>query len=276
MEAERNYEVRFLINLSILYIFSSFINKSTNNVIYLKFDVKTLITSLLWVTVLNLVIFLTKKYYPVRNELTLIRNRRNLWSFLCISLIQFLIMIGYFNNMIKMKNPALIRTLLVAFTAIALLCSGNFRKELFSIHYREVRFILFITTLLGLTIIVPKIVWGSEHLNFSRLLTSYPIRVFIYPAFYEEVLYRLFCISALYYFKNADDFLGFNIIQAIIFGLAHVFVNVADFGYIAVIMASSQMMVGMLLGYIYLYSGGSLGACILLHGLLDIMAVLTM
>lgn len=90
---------------------------------------------------------------------------------------------------------------------------------------------------------------------------------FIQPALYEEVIYRGFLISALKGF-GLDDF-NINAVQAIIFGVLH-FLLYIQYGWVGILGTSSQILIGFILGKIYIKSK-SLMPCIILHLLIDII-----
>lgn len=88
----------------------------------------------------------------------------------------------------------------------------------------------------------------------------------IYPGMFEELLYRGVALSGIKYLKFDDS--TANIIQAILFGISH-FCLYSPFGKFAFIGCSYQVLVGYLLGQIYLYTD-SLSIPILFHALYNI------
>lgn len=88
-----------------------------------------------------------------------------------------------------------------------------------------------------------------------------------YPGIFEEVLYRGFLISGLKGIGLSDE--KCNVIQSIIFGIAHVMSwGAAPKAFI--LYTTAQAMAGYLLGKVY-FKTKSLTPCILLHGLMNVI-----
>lgn len=87
----------------------------------------------------------------------------------------------------------------------------------------------------------------------------------LYPGLLEEVLYRGFLISGL---KGLGiDNWKCNMIQAILFGITHVFAC-GNYAWRFLLTTAYQILMGYVFGKIY-FKTKSLTPCILLHGLLD-------
>lgn len=86
----------------------------------------------------------------------------------------------------------------------------------------------------------------------------------VYPAFYEEILFRGLLISGLKGFELSNN--TCNIIQAIIFGIAHIMSWGEPSWWVHLLALSIQIMIGYLLEKLY-FKTNSLLPCILFHGL---------
>jgi membrane protease YdiL (CAAX protease family) len=124
---------------------------------------------------------------------------------------------------------------------------------------------------------LPKLIIKKElalryYLNFNRDTVRYlssVIIVFIYPALYEEFLFRGLLVSGLKGFFNNECLI--NITQAIVFGLMHFSIYTErGFGIWSPVFIGSQVILGYLLGSLYLKTR-SLTPSIILHTLFDIL-----
>lgn len=93
------------------------------------------------------------------------------------------------------------------------------------------------------------------------------IRTFLYPAFYEEFLYRGLFFSLLGSYNIS--FNKINIIQAVVFGLIHVFNFGNQLNMVLFLFTGAHVIAGYTLGLLY-QKTKSLTPCILLHTLIDI------
>lgn len=87
----------------------------------------------------------------------------------------------------------------------------------------------------------------------------------LYPGLIEEVIYRGFLISGLKG-MGLNDW-KCNIIQAILFGIMHVF-SYGNPSWMFLLTTATQVLLGYVLGKVYLKTK-SLSPCILLHGLIN-------
>ncbi|WP_446899646.1 lysostaphin resistance A-like protein [Clostridium sp. LBM24168] len=94
------------------------------------------------------------------------------------------------------------------------------------------------------------------------------LKTAIYPAFYEELVFRGILISGLLALKIEDW--KINILQALIFGITHILANKqVQFDYtISASLCSIQFLMGYILGKIY-FKTKSLFPCIIFHTILD-------
>lgn len=101
--------------------------------------------------------------------------------------------------------------------------------------------------------------------NLAKLLFTF-FRLLIYPALFEEVLYRGFIINGLKSL-NLSNF-TINIIQSIIFGLVH-FSLYSNLGLYGIFLTSGQIIFGYLLGLVCLKTK-SLMPGIIIHAFMDL------
>ena len=92
--------------------------------------------------------------------------------------------------------------------------------------------------------------------------------IIIYPAFFEEIAYRGFFMSALLSYNI--DIKKINMIQAIVFGLTHFSLYYADYGFMGIFLTGGQALLGYILGEIYIRTK-SLTPCIIFHVFLDVI-----
>ena len=165
--------------------------------------------------------------------------------------------------------------IVIAFNILTLFTCYFFKLKLndFNWNISLIQILIIITIFTGY--FIPKLIFsGVEAFRFYSMfhgnVLAYVVSgaiMFIQPALYEEVIYRGFLISALKGF-GLDDF-NINVVQAIIFGLLHFSIHI-QYGWIGVLGTSSQILLGFILGKIYIKSK-SLMPCIILHLLIDIV-----
>lgn len=109
----------------------------------------------------------------------------------------------------------------------------------------------------------------TPHSNISRYLAIVAWNI-LYPALYEETLYRLYLISIFKYYKLSD--LTANILQCLIFGIVHYSIYpFKELGLVYTLMAcSGQAFLGFIFGKIYIRTK-SLTYPIILHVLFDVI-----
>lgn len=164
-----------------------------------------------------------------------------------------------------------IQVFLVSCTLIMYLFHLKFSIFKWSITFKE----LLVIILAFLCLLFPRlIIQGKSALKYYSSFNKndldylyYSLRVFIYPAFNEEVIFRGLLISGLKGYGL--EYWKVNIVQSIIFGLLH-FGVYKGLGFIAIVYMSSQIITGYILGIIY-YKTKSLTPCILFHALIDIV-----
>lgn len=105
--------------------------------------------------------------------------------------------------------------------------------------------------------------------NITRYLAIVAWNI-LYPALYQEILYRFYLISIFKYYKLID--LTANILQCLIFGILHYSIYpFKELGLVYTMMAcSGQAFLGFILGKIYLRTK-SLTYPIILHVLFDVL-----
>jgi membrane protease YdiL (CAAX protease family) len=93
------------------------------------------------------------------------------------------------------------------------------------------------------------------------------VRTLLYPAFYEEFIYRGLLFSLLKGYNIS--FNKINIIQAVIFGFMHFSYMGTQFSILTLVFTGFQIVAGYTLGLLYQRTK-SLTPCIILHALIDI------
>lgn len=97
-----------------------------------------------------------------------------------------------------------------------------------------------------------------------KIIINIPIKIY-YPSVVEEVIFRGLCFSGLLAIGLGED--KSNIIQAVVFGLIHMF-NYEQLSTNIILQIVPQIYTGFLIGKIYINTK-SLTPCIILHALID-------
>lgn len=262
----------FMVTMLIFVIISAMIYRN-NNRLYINFSkFKTGIFSVLAIILCIIVICLLFKDMSCNHQIYSDKNA--LLS--CIPILIIYITIIYiFTYRINRNTSFLLNTAIQGFLVCSLLIMYLFHLK-FSIFKWSITFKEIIVIILAfLCLLFPRlIIQGKSGLiyysNFNKndlAYLYYSIRVFIYPAFNEEVIFRGLLITGLKGYGL--EYWKINIIQSIFFGIIH-FGVYKGFGLIAVVLMSSQIIRGFILGIIY-YKTKSLTPCILFHALFDIV-----
>jgi membrane protease YdiL (CAAX protease family) len=110
-----------------------------------------------------------------------------------------------------------------------------------------------------------KIITATGHNYIIWLFAATSFHMF-YPALCEEVLWRGILISALRGMRIKNEYC--NIIQAVLFGLAHIFMIGTNISWIFVLHTAVQMIWGYVYGKLY-FKTKSLIPGIIFHALFD-------
>jgi membrane protease YdiL (CAAX protease family) len=138
----------------------------------------------------------------------------------------------------------------------------------------SLKFLLY-TLLLFLMYLIPGLLYeGSDILRINNTYNNSSMSYFfdfciklIYPAFYEEFIYRGLLITGLT--GIGCNRIQANIIQSILFGITHYSLYL-NYGYLCILAITGQIIIGFLLGKLY-YKTNSLTPCIIYHLLFDMI-----
>lgn len=220
------------------------------------------------VCILIIYVFLNKG-----SEGVIYSNKRGVNAFMIIMVI-YSFTIYLLTYVIKFDMNFTINTALQIFLVVCILIMYPFGIKLSNFNWKISFKEIIIIVLAFLCIKFPMVIFEGKWslVYYSRFNGNnlgyiyYFFRVFIYPAFNEEVIFRGLLISGLSGYKIS--FYKINIIQSILFALAH-FGVYNGLGLKAIIFMSIQGIMGFILGIIYKRTN-SLTPCILFHALLDI------
>lgn len=262
----------FMVTILTLVIISPMVYQSNNN-FHINFSqFKTGTISVLAAILCMIVIKFSLK--DKSSDYEIYADRNGLLSFILI-LIIYVSIIYVLTYRVSSSMSFLITTVIQGFlvccTLIMYLFHLKFGNFKWSITVKE----FFIIIFAFLCILSPRlIIQGKSALRYysgfnekNLAYLYYSLRVFVYPAFSEEVIFRGLLITGLKGYGM--QYWKINIIQSIIFGLVH-FSGYKGLGFIAVIFMSSQIILGYIIGIIY-YKTKSLTPCILFHALIDII-----
>lgn len=264
----------FLFMLTILtFIMISPMINHNNDKFYINFSqIKTGMLSVL--SLILCIIFINLSLKDRSFDCQIYSDINALLSFIPI-LIIYLTIIYVFTYRVNIKMSFLLTTamqgFLVCCTLIMYLFHLKFSIFKWSITFKE----LLVIILAFLCVLFPRlIIQGNSALRYYSSFNKkdlaylyYCLRVLIYPAFNEEVIFRGLLITGLKGYRL--EYWKINILQSIIFGLLH-FGVYKGLGFIAIILMGSQIITGYILGIIY-YKTKSLTPCILFHALIDIV-----
>lgn len=202
------------------------------------------------------------------NKLMMPINKKAIYPFfyMYVILVSILIYINVYNPRLIIIYIIIIFTLMIPFFFNIKLSYFNYKISLSTLLY---------TILLFLVFLVPRILLLGD--DFLRLYIVYKgnyiayfldfVITFIYPAYYEELLFRGLLLSGL--FGLGLNNMHSNIIQSILFGILH-FTLYNKIGPVGVFETSIQIMLGYLLGKLYLKTN-SLTPSIIFHVLLNMI-----
>jgi hypothetical protein len=201
-------------------------------------------------TLLLLIIYCANKFFNLNNNTS---NKLSWYSLLFIYIgITATLFIGrFFNIKLKYFNWRLTSRsfLLIFIVSIVENISRNIISKVLSAG------------------IYPSSMFRLNSLNSLPIFLLNALFNAAYPGIFEEVLYRGFLISGLKGIGLSDE--KCNVIQSIIFGIAHVMSwGAAPKAFI--LYTAAQAMAGYLLGKVY-FKTKSLTPCILLHGLMNVI-----
>jgi membrane protease YdiL (CAAX protease family) len=237
-----------------------------------KHIIVTLIGSIICFSILEL--------YPIRDvkDGEVYINKHGFYAFTVIYFIS-IVNIYIFTkfkvfDFIKNSNGVIILVAYIFIDSI-LFISYIWKIRLKSFHYFYSINIFILIILLALSYYTPiYFIYGKNILRINSIfhgnILAFIINssiVFIHPAFVEEYVYRGLLISGL--LGIGVNKVNSNIIQAVLFGLLH-FNYYVDLGFLCFVPTVGQMIIGFLLGKLYLKTK-SLTPCIILHALIDIV-----
>ncbi|WP_164917211.1 CPBP family intramembrane glutamic endopeptidase [Clostridium sp. JN-9] len=260
----------FIITILVFIIISPMIYGNDNKLYFSKFKTGMLSASaiILCMTVICLFLKDMSPNYQIYSD------KNALLSFIPI-LIIYISVIYIFTYRISRNLGFLVNTAIQVFLVCCILIMYLFHLK-FSIFKWSVTFKeLLVIILAFLCLLFPRlIIQGKSALKYYSSFNKndlaylyYSLRVFIYPAFNEEVIFRGLLITGLKGY--GFEYWKINIVQSVIFGLLH-FGVYKGLGFIAIVLMGSQIIMGFILGIIY-YKTKSLTPCILFHALIDIV-----
>lgn len=254
-------EQMFILILLTIFVISSLIfsfmkNQTINNVniIFVLFSLCKLgfgifIGNLL--TYITIDLSIKEKLIP--------RNKKAIYPFSIIYLLFFLIV--FIDLKMKfIENTRLVIILYVFF--ISLIIISHLYIKITTFNFNLSIKMLGFTLLLFIISYSPMLFYANVAnvginliRNFEKLLQQLQFFIldlaidFIYPSFFEEYLFRGLLLSALLGF--GVNILKANMIQAILFGLIH-FNHYPDWGLLCFVPTVQQMLIGFLLGKLYI------------------------
>lgn len=208
------------------------------------------------------------------------QNKKAIILFITIYTIMIIVIITFNkffnlnNNTVSKVNPIyilLLQVMIISTIFLSYIFGISLKNYNWNISFKWIGIILlvYLANRLTLNILVLK---NNNYSIINFVSISFVVKFVLstlyyclYPGLLEEVLYRGFLISGLKGL-GIDDW-KCNIVQAIIFGIIHVFAG-GNYAWTVLLSTASQILMGYVLGKIY-FKTKSLTPCILLHGLIN-------
>lgn len=216
---------------------------------------------------LILIILYLEKYKPITNT-KIVSGKKYLYAWLFICFIEYLIIrIVYLINIdiTSLFNKIVLQIIILVFLFITFkifkMKLNNFK---FNISIKTLLFSILIGLIFVFITLRQTVLRGPHNL----LMTSFEfVDLFLFTSFHEETVYRGLLISGLKKYRIQEY--NINIIQSIIFGIIH-FSQYGELSILAILGTSYQVLVGLFLGELYIYTK-SLMPGMIIHLFIDLI-----